>query len=564
MNALNRLRIASKLGLLLGVSAISLLMAIALSAWFLHESMVADRISKLRAGVELMHGYASALEADVVAGRITRQDAFDRFRSGIHAMWYDDHSNYFFANEMSGISIAHAANHKLEGTDMTVLKDHTGTHFIAAMIDLLKTTDEGVITYSFPKPGQTEALLKTTFVKRFLPWNAFIGTGVYTDDIDAEFRAVLTKLGLVALAIMVLSAGVAFVIGLNISKPLAGLRQGMESLAAGRLDVEIAGIDRLDEIGGMAKAVRVFQENATALKRMESEQKEREREAKAEKAAAMAKLAQDFETAVGSIVGNVADTAAGLQASAKAMSGTADAASGQAAAVAAASEQASSNVQTVAAAAEELASSITEISRQVSDSSHIASQAVVDAERTNAQVEALAEAAQKIGDVIQLINDIASQTNLLALNATIEAARAGEAGRGFAVVATEVKSLANQTARATDDIAAQVKSIQGATVDSVASIKAISATIGRINGIATTIASAVEEQGAATKEIARNVQQASAGTAEVSSNITGVTKAVSETGSAAGGLLESSNGLSQQTGVLRLEVERFLSEIRAA
>ena len=226
-----------------------------------------------------------------------------------------------------------------------------------------------------------------------------------------------------------------------------------------------------------------------------------------------------------------------MHSSAEAMTSTAEEASRQSTAVAAASEQASTNVQTVAAASEELSASIVEISRQVAQSASIAGRAVDEAAATNKSVQGLAEAAQKIGDVVKLINDIAGQTNLLALNATIEAARAGEAGKGFAVVASEVKSLANQTAKATEDIASQVDAIQSATNTPSRRSRASAKTIGEINEIATTIASAVEEQGAATKEISRNVQQAAPGTNDVSSNIAGVTQAAGETGQSAGQVL---------------------------
>ena len=232
--------------------------------------------------------------------------------------------------------------------------------------------------------------------------------------------------------------------------------------------------------------------------------------------------------------------------------------------VAAAAEQASTNAQTVATAAEELSASISEISSQVAQSTKISGKAVETAAATNASVQGLADAAQKIGEVVQLINDIASQTNLLALNATIEAARAGDAGKGFAVVASEVKSLANQTARATEDIAQQVNAIQGATRHAVDSIKGISDTIGQINEIATAIASAVEEQGAATQEIARNIQQASHGTNEVSTNIVEVTKAAGETGSAATQVLAAAGEVSEQSERLKSEVDSFLVAVRAA
>ena len=275
-------------------------------------------------------------------------------------------------------------------------------------------------------------------------------------------------------------------------------------------------------------------------------------------------LADGCEANVKSIVEQVSAAAVETQATAKAMAATAEKTQRQSTAVAAASEEASTNVQTVASAAEELSSSVAEISRQVAQSTKITGQAVEEVNRTNASVQGLAEAAQKIGDVVKLINDIAGQTNLLALNATIEAARAGEAGKGFAVVASEVKSLANQTAKATEDIANQVKSIQEATRKAVDAMKGIGSTIGQVSEIATTIASAVEEQGAATQEIARNIQQASAGTHEVSTTIADVSQSAQETGRAASTVLDKSSTIAGQSSDLRRQVDSFLGKIRAA
>ena len=272
--------------------------------------------------------------------------------------------------------------------------------------------------------------------------------------------------------------------------------------------------------------------------------------------------ADAFEQSVKGMVEIVASAATQLQSTARTMEGTANGTSEQATTVAAAADEAATNVQTVASAAEELASSIAEISRQVAQSTQIAGAAVDEAQRTNSMVQGLADAAQKIGEVVSLINDIASQTNLLALNATIEAARAGEAGKGFAVVASEVKNLANQTAKATDEISAQIGGIQTATKDAVGAIEGIGGTIGEINEIASAIAAAVEEQGAATQEIARNVEQAASGTTQVTQNISEVTQAASETGQAAGQVLDAASELSQQSEKLNGEVHRFLDQIR--
>jgi methyl-accepting chemotaxis protein len=381
-------------------------------------------------------------------------------------------------------------------------------------------------------------------------------------EYDTAQRNYTTAL-IVDLLLLATGAAACVLLGLftlrAVQQPLARLAAVLRSIALGNYNNTIE-IENEDE---MAEPLRHLRAMQTKMGFDLATQKT----AAADKEARMQPvdgMIKDFDRMVGGALGTLASASSELQTTAQSMSATAEQTSRQSTAVAAASEQASTNVQTVASAAEELSSSIAEISRQVAESTKIAGQAVADTARTNDKVQALAEAAQKIGDVVKLINDIAGQTNLLALNATIEAARAGEAGKGFAVVASEVKSLANQTAMATEDIAAQVTAIQGATGDAVQAIRGIYGTIGRISEIATTIASAVEEQGAATQEIARNVQQASKGTDEVSSNIAGVTQAASATGAAAAEVLASSSELARQGETLRGEVDRFLADIRAA
>jgi methyl-accepting chemotaxis protein len=349
----------------------------------------------------------------------------------------------------------------------------------------------------------------------------------------------------------------------RVTRPLAVLTTCVERLAGHDHTVEVAGVDRRDELGVLARAVQVFKENAIRADALSAEQRA-EQERKEQRQKTIDASIRSFEIAVGGLLQTLTASATKLNGTAQSMSATSEQTSRQATAVAAASEEASTNVQTVASAAEELSSSITEISRQVAQSTKITKQAVDEADKTNQSVQGLAQAAQKIGDVVKLINDIAGQTNLLALNATIEAARAGEAGKGFAVVASEVKNLANQTAKATEEIAAQIGAIQEATKGAVAAIQGIAKTIGEVSEIATGIASAVEEQGAATQEIARNVQQAAAGTNEVSQNITGVTQAAGETGTAATQVLSAAGELSKQSDLLRGEVDQFVSQIRAA
>ncbi|GIK96731.1 MAG: chemotaxis protein [Alphaproteobacteria bacterium] len=398
--------------------------------------------------------------------------------------------------------------------------------------------------------------------KTTTPWSLVVTVPLESALADANR---LRDIALVVGAASILFGALcAWLFGSSLARPVIAMAEAMRRLVQGDHAVEVPALDREDEIGQMAKSVQVFKDNAVEMERLKAEQAEAERRAADEKKRLMNELADGFETSVGGIVEKVTASANEMQSTAQTLTATAEETSRQSTAVAAASEQASTNVQTVASAAEELSSSIAEISRQVAQSAEIAGQAVADAERSNRQVQGLAEAAQRIGEVVQLITDIASQTNLLALNATIEAARAGEAGKGFAVVASEVKNLANETAKATDEITGQIAGIQQATRDAVDAIQAIGETIGRINEIATTIASAVEEQGAATQEIARNVQQAAAGTQEVSSNIAGVTQAAGDTGAAASQMLAASGELARQGDVLSGEVGKFLQAVRAA
>jgi methyl-accepting chemotaxis protein len=357
------------------------------------------------------------------------------------------------------------------------------------------------------------------------------------------------------------SSAFAYLIVRSVVSPISLITGMMKNLAVGDLTMQVPGVGRGDEIGAMAVAVQVFKDSMIEADRLAVAEKA-EQQARAQRTKRLEELNSELDRTAGHTIDLLASAATELRHTANAMTHSADTASHQSRAVAAAAEEASSNVGTVAAATEELSVSVQEIQRQVVKSTAIAAQAVKDADRTTTTVHGLSVAAQKIGEVIRLINGIATQTNLLALNATIEAARAGEAGKGFAVVASEVKNLAKQTAQATEEIAAQVNSMQSATEAAVGAIEHIGGTIGQMNQITTAIAAAVEQQGAASREIARNVEQAAVGTAEVSRNVQGVDQASRDTGAAAHQVLEASEELGQQAEVLRRDVGNFLANVR--
>jgi methyl-accepting chemotaxis protein len=381
----------------------------------------------------------------------------------------------------------------------------------------------------------------------------------------AERNTIQLQMEIAILLIACAVMGMGLFIGRSVSKPLSAMTAAMIELARGNFGIVLPGLGRSDEIGEIAQAVETFKINAEQKARDEAEAKIRQDHALAQQRKAdMVRLADDFESAIGEIVDIVSSASTELEASAGTLTSTAVRSQELTNMVAAASEEAAANVQSVASATEELSSSVNEISRQVQESARMANEAVAQVHKTNDRVSELSKAAARIGDVVELINTIAGQTNLLALNATIEAARAGDAGRGFAVVASEVKALAEQTAKATGEIGLQITGIQSATRDSVNAIEEIGGTIEKLSEISSTIAAAVEEQGAATQEISRNVQQAAKGTMQVSLHVTDVQQGAGETGSASSQVLSAAQSLSGESNRLKLEVGKFLDSVRAA
>ncbi|NTU76368.1 MAG: HAMP domain-containing protein [Alphaproteobacteria bacterium] len=557
--SLSKLKINTRLLLLIIVIAIGICAVLYLSANSIQTSVTAANNDQTRLVVETAHSNIEAIIKLMKSGEITEEKAQEEALKIVKALRYDS-DQYFWINDLKGKMLMHPTQPNMIGTDILGIKDARGDNFFASMNDIAKKKGEGFHQYYWP-PDST-AKPKVSYVKVIPEWNWVIGSGVFVDDVDEQIWSIEKKLGMTAGVVLLLTILIASLIGRSISYPIRAITDSMQRLASGELDIEIGMKDQKNEIGDMARAVVVFQDNAKQVEHMKAEQAETERRAAVEKKQVMEKLAGDFEASVGQIVSVVASASTELQSNAQNLSEMADQTSRQSSTVAAATEEASASVQTVASAAEELSASIGEINRQVEESARVAQDAVAKVKDTNATVSTLSEAAAQIGDVVKLIQDIAAQTNLLALNATIEAARAGEAGKGFAVVASEVKNLANQTGNATEEISRKIATVQSVSTEAANAIHAIGSTIEHISEITNIIANAIQQQTAATREISNNVQQASAGTSEVSSNIVNVTHAATESRGAANEVLQASGELSRQAERLRGEIGAFLSKVR--
>jgi methyl-accepting chemotaxis protein len=557
---LGNLKISYKLLMMIGLSVLGVAAMAGMGLSALWANMMEDRRAKLQDIVTVAREALDYTHQSSLKAGLSEADAIERGKALLRTMRFGK-DDYVYAVNNQGIAVSNP-NPSAEGRNLMNVADTDGVYFVRQQIEL--ASKGSFTTYRFPRATGGDPMPKITYSIEYKPFGWVIGAGAYLDDVSAIFWQQARNMGLMMLAALVAIGGLFMLLSRSIVKPITAMTAAMRKIADGDVATSIPALDRGDEVGAMAQSVKVFKDSMIETNRLRGEQDVLKTQADSERKTFLARMADEFEHGVRASLDTLGGAASTMQATSRGMSATAIEASQQATSVAAVAEQASVNVQTVAAATEELSSSVTEIGRQVTQSTEIAGQAVAEANRTNVTVQGLSAAAQKIGDVVKLISDIASQTNLLALNATIEAARAGEAGRGFAVVANEVKSLASQTAKATDEISAQVGAMQDATTEAVQAIEGISRTIGSMNEITSAISIAVDQQGTATQEIARNVQEAALGTGQVSSNIASVNYAAEKTGSASNDVLASAEQLSQQAGTLRADVDRFLANIRAA
>ncbi|MCC9621002.1 cache domain-containing protein [Thalassospira sp. MA62] len=527
----------------------------------LHSTMLEDRKLTLRNVIDqsssIIEYYAKRAESGEISEDEAQQAAFET----VSAQRFGN-DNYVFVTDRDGTILVHPQSPELVGKNAQTVRDPNGLTPISEIVQQA-VTDGGFVNYTWPHPQSRENAPKIGYGQFVADWGVVVAAGLYIDDIETAFWDRATRDIITLVVALIIIGGLSLALERSTTGPMRGIIDALAKLANGDTSVHTNAENRKDEIGDLARALEVFRTNHETADRLQKEQEASNAEQIARAEHINTRIAK-FEDDVQDTLTAVNAALTQLRSTASEMSGQSDQTTSQAANVAAATEQAATNVDTVASAAEQLAAAIDEITKQVSRSSEIAQSGANEADDSGTIFAELGDASEKIGEVIQLIQSIAEQTNLLALNATIEAARAGEAGKGFAVVAAEVKNLANQTTRATEEIADHISGIQGSTQSALGAIEHLSGRMKELNEVAGGIAAAVSQQDAATAEIARNVAEAATGTKEVAHNVVGLRESAEEERQASGEVLRASTSMGEKSEALLDQIKQFLIDIRAA
>ncbi|MEM6712652.1 MAG: cache domain-containing protein [Pseudomonadota bacterium] len=560
---MSRLSIGMRLVTLSIAFSIGILALSASSLYSSSQILTEQRSAELISIVDAARSQVAAQHARALSGEISMEEAQANALNIIRDVRYRE-VEYFFIFNYTGTMLMHAVRPDLDNENLWDLQDPNGVYLFRELSAAAQSSGGAdFVEYHWPRAGEDVPIHKLSYAAGFGPWEWVIGTGLYTDDLQAELMSKLINLAILGGLVLIIGGGLAWLIGRSISRPVRDLTVSMQELADGDTSIAVPARNEGHELGAMAKAVEVFKENAIKQAEMaarvdNNSAEQRQRQERVET------MIGNFRQSVSKVLGGVTDTVGKMEGVASGVSTVADDTAKRAATASSSAQAATDNVQTVASATEQLSASINEISRQVDETNRTVGQATRSVQSTNEKVESLSMAAQKIGDVVKLISDIAEQTNLLALNATIEAARAGEAGKGFAVVASEVKTLASQTAKATEEISDQIGSIQNATGETVGAIKDIGDVIESINQTIDVIADATQQQGAATGEISNSVMEVVQSTTDVAENVSVVQTAAGDTSKSAGEVREAAEDVAGKADLLRKEIDTFLDQVSAA